>query len=102
LIDIPIPTSVKSIANQAFHGCSSIETIDIPNSVKDMGGDVFENCSSLMTVFMRSGTPPNIKKDTFPKSVIHEGILYVPNPTPYRSDPKNPWSQFRDIKAIAR
>ena len=79
-----------------------MEVIDIPNSVKELGGDVFEKCSSLMTVFVRSGTPPKIKKDTFPKSLLKEGILFVPNPTPYRSDQKNPWSQFSEIKAIAR
>ena len=45
-----IPTSVTSIAGEAFDGCSYLTSVTIPNSVTSIGQFAFSYCSSLMSV----------------------------------------------------
>ena len=45
-----IPNSVTSIGNHAFHGCSSLTSVEIPNSVTSIGDDAFNGCSGLTSV----------------------------------------------------
>ena len=50
LTSYTIPSSVTSIGNEAFMGCSALTTITIPDRVTSIGGDAFFSCSSLKTV----------------------------------------------------
>ena len=47
-----IPTSVTSIGDYAFSGCSSLTSITIPNSVTSIGEHAFYGCSSLTSVII--------------------------------------------------
>ena len=42
-----IPTNVESIGNEAFRGCTGINSITIPSKVRNIGNEVFKNCKSL-------------------------------------------------------
>ena len=44
---IDIPSTVKTIGNNAFNGCTSIETISMPNNITSIGVSAFANCTSL-------------------------------------------------------
>ena len=46
-----IPSSVTSIGEYAFYGCSSLTSITIPASVTSIGNSAFYGCSSLKTVY---------------------------------------------------
>ena len=46
-----IPEGVTSIGANAFHGCSSLETVTIPKTVTSIGDGAFEDCSSLTDVY---------------------------------------------------
>ena len=47
---IEIPSSVTSISNRTFDGCSSLSSVTIPDSVKSIGDNAFNGCSSLSSV----------------------------------------------------
>lgn len=50
-----IPSSVTSIDDLAFAGCSSLTSVTIPNSVTSIGNNAFRNCSNL-TIFCYTGS----------------------------------------------
>ena len=54
LTSIDIPNSVTFIGNEAFFGCSALNSIIIPNSVSSIGNGVFEGCSSLISIVVSS------------------------------------------------
>ena len=57
-----IPNSVKSIGDEAFYGCESLQSITIPNSVTSIGDGAFYGCESLQSI-------------TIPNSVTNIGFL---------------------------
>ncbi len=50
LESIVIPNSVTTIGNQAFSGCTKLESIVIPNSVTMINYGTFEGCTNLKSV----------------------------------------------------
>ncbi|MBO5270649.1 MAG: leucine-rich repeat domain-containing protein, partial [Clostridia bacterium] len=50
LKSINIPSSVTSIGQSAFFGCSNLTSINIPSSVTSIGQNAFYNCSSLTSI----------------------------------------------------
>ena len=52
--DIPneliIPSSVESIENYAFHGCSKLTSVTIPDSVTRIGYEAFGGCIRLTSI----------------------------------------------------
>ncbi len=49
-----IPSSVTSIGDWAFSGCSSLTSVNIPSSVTSIGDSAFYNCSSLTSITIPS------------------------------------------------
>ena len=49
---IVIPNSVKSIRYGAFYYCTSLKNVVIPNSVKSIGDGAFNNCTSLNSIMI--------------------------------------------------
>ncbi len=53
-----VPSAIKEvkiiggteIAENAFNGCASIESVSIPNSVASVGGGAFKNCAALTDI----------------------------------------------------
>jgi hypothetical protein len=45
-----IPNSVTGIGNQAFIGCTNLESIVIPNSVTTIGSQAFSGCTKLESI----------------------------------------------------
>ena len=49
-----IPSSVKSIGEEAFYHCKSLTSINIPSSVKSIGEWAFAGCSNLTSITIPS------------------------------------------------
>lgn len=48
--DLIIPSSITSINNCAFYGCSGLTSVTIPNSVISIGESAFYGCSGLTSI----------------------------------------------------
>ena len=64
LTSIVIPSSVTSIEQSAFRGCSGLTSIDIPSSVTSIGKYVFRGCRGLTSVVIPSSVT-SIGNDAF-------------------------------------
>ena len=53
--DLVIPSTVDSIAEGAFYGCTSITSVTIPSSVTEIGMLAFTNCTNMQTVTINDG-----------------------------------------------
>lgn len=47
LTDISFPSSVKTIEDYAFSGCSSLTVITLPDNIEKIGERVFKGCINL-------------------------------------------------------
>ena len=55
LSDVQIKNGLKTIGKNTFNECVSLKTITIPDSVETMGNTTFYECSSLETVVIGKG-----------------------------------------------
>lgn len=61
---IDIPNNVKNIRDYAFIGCTSLQHIDIPNSVKSIGKGAFLKCISIQSIDIPNSVE-SIRKGAF-------------------------------------
>ena len=50
IINITLPTTLKSIGNTAFSNCTSLTDANIPSSVTTTGTQIFKSCNKLACV----------------------------------------------------
>lgn len=58
-------SSVSSIEDDAFMGCSYISSVNLPYTITSIGDNVFKNCSSLAIAYSQNSTPPAIGNNVF-------------------------------------
>jgi len=54
LTGVTLPSTLLTIENAAFSGCTALETIEIPDHVKSLGESVFEQCTGLKSFSLPS------------------------------------------------
>ena len=87
LASITIPSSVTSIGNSAFSGCSSLASITIPSSVTSIGSSAFSGCSSLASITIPTSVT-NISGSAFLGCSSLSSISVSPDNEKYASDGK--------------
>ena len=72
-----IGESVTSIVDNAFYGCSNIQSVTIPNSVTSIGKSAFKDCSGLQSITI-SESVREICSNTF-KNCSNLASVTIPN-----------------------
>ena len=94
-----IPNSVTKIMWHAFHGCSSLQSIDIPNSVTEIGPWAFHGCNSLEHIYLHCNDVEKLEVD----AVIFYGvnfdkcILHIPSGTRWAYRHHDVFKRFKNI-----
>lgn len=70
-------TSVTSIANSAFAGCSALTSIVLPNGLTSIGNEAFDSCSGLASIIIPDGVTA-INYDTF-RHCYNLASVNIPN-----------------------
>ena len=58
-------TSLTSLPNTAFYGCTSLTSIALPSSISALGNGSFYNCTNLATMTVYAETPPTVGTNAF-------------------------------------
>lgn len=64
IISVKIPSTVTTIGNYVFQGCSKLQMVYLPDSLETLGFFSFSRCNRLTSVFMPSGMS-EIPRGTF-------------------------------------
>ena len=70
---------VASIGGYAFAGCDELTSVTIPSSVKTINQNAFSGCTGLQAVECKSATPPVCKENVFNNVNTQNVQLIVPN-----------------------
>ena len=97
-----IPTSVTSIGERAFLGCSTLTSINLPGSIKSIGNAAFNGCSSLASITSEIKVPFTISDNTFSDNTYQNSTLIVPPDTKELYQAKEGWSNFMNIEEKER
>jgi BspA type Leucine rich repeat region (6 copies) len=73
-----IPSSVTSINNEAFKGCSKLTAITIPDSVTSIGYEAFAYCSSLTSITLPNNVS-TIQYGTFARCTALSSVTLPKN-----------------------
>ncbi len=73
--DIVIPSSVTSIGDSVFEGCSNLQSVVIPNSVTNIGDSAFDGCSNLRSIVIPNSVT-SIGSDAFSLCINLQKIYY--------------------------
>ena len=93
--DVIISNSVTAIAWGSFKGCSKLVSVTIPSSVVNIRNDAFWGCTGLDTLICKATTPPAIKEYTFGVPSTTKVIVPCHTSSAYQnSDWKNNFTNF--------
>ena len=104
LTAIIIPDGVATIEGGAFSWCTNLTSVSIPNSVTSIGDVAFQGCAGLEEVISHIENPFEISKDAFGEYGIDAGwidftsaTLYVPVGTKAKYEAMPAWNLFQNI-----
>ena len=100
LSSVKLPANLATIDNSVFAFCDGLSFIAIPETVTSIGKEAFLYCSSLTNVSCYAVNPPTANTNTFTGTSIENVTLHVPATSVDAYKAAEPWSHFKEIKAI--
>ena len=94
-----MPSSVTSIGDDAFNGCTGLESVTIPGGVTRIGRYVFYNCIGLETLVCHAITPPSSYR-AFENVDKHACKLIVPDESISAYQQADDWKEFVYIEGM--
>lgn len=95
-VNFGINSKVKTIAEDAFNGCSKLANINVPKSVEEIGVAAFYNCVSLQKVTLHKGLK-TIKSSAFKNCKIIKSMTI---PKGVKSIGKNAFEGCSSLKSV--
>lgn len=96
LTSVIIPNSVTTIGARAFLYCSGLTSVTIGNSVSEIGDYTFLSCYELKQVYCSASTPPSANEPF--ENRTFNGTLYVPVGSKAEYEKVSPWNKFQTIE----
>lgn len=97
IMTVAIPGGVTFIGERAFYGSIGITSLTIANSVTSIGSQAFGDCSYLTSVYVDITAPLNIDGDVFENS--SNATLYVPYGSKSLYAAADNWNVFPKIES---
>ena len=94
--DLVIPSSVTSISNLAFYGCSSLASLTLPAGLTSIGTTAFSGCSGLAAIISDIENPFEINNNVF-DGVPSTTKLLVPKGTTNKYKSTAGWNRFTNV-----
>ena len=88
-----LPSTISKIPNELFKG-SGLEDFTIPSSITTIGDAVFSGCTSLQSLKVLPTTPPTIGSNVFASTNI--GQIFVPSESVNAYKSASGWSDYAD------
>ena len=81
MTSLTIPSSVTSIDNYTFAGCSGLTSLTIPSGVTSIGNYAFADCSGLTSIYVYTKKLPELGYNVFSGCDAKNCTVYVPKGT---------------------
>ncbi len=91
---------VTAIDEECFYNGTGIASVIIPTTVSEIGNEAFSGCTGLETITCLATTPPDCGDNVFYNVPTEECILRVPEESLSIYESTEPWSSFTNIYAI--
>lgn len=88
-----IPSSVSSIGNMAFAGCTALTSVTLPQSVKDIGRYAFTECKGLADIYIHAEVPPIVSGGAL-SGCDNLSTIYVPVGAKSVYEKTRPWKSY--------
>ncbi len=98
---IIIKEGTVELNDGVFDGCTGLTSLYIPSSVKSIENNAFANCTELLDVYCYARKSPIMGKNVFANSGIQFATLYVPEISVDGYKATEPWSGFGNIQALS-
>lgn len=99
LSSVKIESNVlTTIGENCFRNCRNLKKMELPSSVASIGNNSFEGCSVLSHIYMNATTPPTIQANTF--SDYTTPTLHVPSSAKTAYTRADNWKNFTNVVAI--
>lgn len=99
ITSISIPASVTTIEDWAFENCNGLALITIPSSVTTIKGYAFYRCSNLTSIYANSIIPVNLSASDSVFNYVNKTTctLYVPTGSKAAYQAADKWKDFSNI-----
>ena len=76
--ELQLFTSLTTISDHAFSGCTGLTSITIPNNVMTIGDEAFSGCTGLIYVYCDATNVPALGTQAF-DAINEKAVLFVPS-----------------------
>lgn len=94
LSELKLNEGLKYIKSVAFWFNTSLQSVELPSSILSLSNQVFEGCTSLTTLSIKALNPPTIQVRTFTDAPLT--TIYIPTGTLEAYSTATNWSNFAD------